>query len=93
MYTKVFFKDLEENYPGNLECTTIYELNNSNEISISYNATSDQDTIVNMTNHNYWNFHGHKNSYQNITDHVVKMNLNIFVKMIKAQYPLANCLM
>tara|TARA_B100000575_G_scaffold288244_1_gene287960 strand:- start:1059 stop:2117 length:1059 start_codon:yes stop_codon:yes gene_type:complete len=69
-----FSKDLEENYPGNLECRAIYELNNNNEISISYNSKSDQDTIVNMTNHNYWNFHGHKNYYQNITDHVVKID-------------------
>ena len=67
---------LEENYPGNLDCKTIYELNNNNEILISFNATTDQDTIVNMTNHNYWNFHGHKNNYKNITDHVVRISSN-----------------
>ena len=69
-------KHLEENYPGNLNCKTIYELNNNNEILISFNATTDQDTIVNMTNHNYWNFHGHKDNYKNITDHVVKISSN-----------------
>ena len=50
---------MEENYPGNLDCTVSYELNNNNELLIDFEATSDEDTIVNMTNHNYWNFHGH----------------------------------
>ena len=67
---------MEENYPGNLKCRTIYSLNNDNEFSISFEAESDQDTIVNITNHNYWNFHGHDNYYQNITDHFVKINSN-----------------
>ena len=43
---------------------------------ISFHATTDQDTIVNMTNHNYWNFHGHKDNYKNITEHVVKISSN-----------------
>ena len=50
---------LEEKYPGNLSCTTQYKFNNKNEFSICYSATTDEDTIVNITNHNYWNFHGH----------------------------------
>ena len=65
---------LEENYPGNLDCKAIYELNNNNEILISFYATSDQDTIINMTNHNYWNFHGHRDNYQDITQHVVQIS-------------------
>ena len=67
-------KNLEENYPGNLECKTIYELNNNNEILITFEATTDEDTIINLTNHNYWNFHGHNNYYQNITNHFVKID-------------------
>ena len=50
---------MEENYPGNLDCKVIYELNNNNELLINFQATTDQDTLVNLTNHNYWNFHGH----------------------------------
>ena len=69
-------ENLEENYPGNLECKTIYELNNNNEIIISYHATTDEDTIINMTNHNYWNFHGHHKNYQNISDHIVQIVSN-----------------
>ena len=57
--------DMEENYPGNLDCKVIYELNNNNELLINFQAISDQDTLVNLTNHNYWNFHGHGVHYQN----------------------------
>ena len=66
--------DMEENYPGNLDCTVTYELNNDNDLLIDFQAISDQDTIVNMTNHNYWNFHGHGNNYQNNEDHIVYIN-------------------
>ena len=71
---KYLSKDMEENYPGNLDCTVIYELNNNNELSINFEAISDQDTIVNMTNHNYWNFHGHGDNYQNNENHVIYIN-------------------
>ena len=71
-----FSKDLEEGYPGNLECKVSYTLNNNNEFIIKYRAKSDKDTIVNMTNHNYWNFHGHKNFYKKITDHSVRILSN-----------------
>ena len=71
---KYLSKDMEENYPGSLDCTVSYELNNNNELLIDFGATSDKDTIVNMTNHNYWNFHGHGDNYQNNEDHVVCIN-------------------
>ncbi len=67
---------LEENYPGNLHCKTTYELNDNNEIIIIFEAFTDRDTIVNLTNHNYWNFHGHKDFYQNISDHYVRIDSN-----------------
>jgi len=60
---------LEEKYPGNLSCTTQYKFNSKNEFSICYSATTDEDTIVNITNHNYWNFHGHNDYYGKILDH------------------------
>ncbi len=80
-------KHLEENYPGNLYCKTIYELNDKNEISIIFKASSDQDTIVNLTNHNYWNFHGHKDFYQNISDHYVKIVSNYVCENDKNSIP------
>ena len=65
---------LEENYPGNLYCKTKYSFNNDNELKISFFAETDQDTIVNLTNHNYWNFHGHDNHYNNIENHHIEIN-------------------
>ena len=66
-------KNLEEGYPGSLNCKVTYTLNNNNEFIISNSAISDADTIVNITNHNYWNFHGHGDHYKNIADHTVKI--------------------
>lgn len=47
--------DGEEGYPGNLEADVIYSLTPDNEVAIEYTAVCDTDTIVNMTNHSYFN--------------------------------------
>lgn len=50
--------DGEENYPGNLTVKVSYELTDENELKISYDADTDADTIVNFTNHSYFNLNG-----------------------------------
>ena len=65
---------LEEGYPGNVKCYSTYSLNNKNEFIIKFKAISDRDTIINFTNHNYWNFHGHQKNYKNIINHKVMIN-------------------
>lgn len=69
---------LEEGYPGELECKVTYSLTNKNEFIIDFVAETHHDTIINLTNHNYWNFHGHKNRYQNILNHFVKINAKLY---------------
>lgn len=65
-------KDGEEGYPGNLDATVTYVLNDANEWHINYKATTDQPTPINLTQHCYFNLAGHDSG--TILDHLLTIN-------------------
>lgn len=69
-------KDGEGGYPGNLTVKVIYTLTNDNTVKIEYTATTDKTTIVNLTNHAYFNLSGAGSA--TITDHLLKIDADAF---------------
>ncbi len=71
--------DGEENYPGNLEVTCIYTLNEKSELGIQYFAETDKTTVVNLTNHSYFNLSGHR---ENILNHTLELTATKMTEMV-----------
>lgn len=68
--------DGEEGYPGKVEAVVTYSLNDENELTIDYRASSDQDTVVNLTNHSYFDLSGQLAG--NILEHRVTIYADTF---------------
>ncbi len=69
-------KDGEEGFPGNLQVKVTYTLTEDNSIRIDYYAVGDKDTVINLTNHSYFNLSGHASG--NILKHKLMLNADKF---------------
>jgi aldose 1-epimerase len=69
-------KDGEEGYPGSLTSTVIYTVTDNNELKLDYSATTDKDTILNLTNHSYFNLAGQGEG--DILQHLVMLKADKF---------------
>ncbi|WP_418262466.1 aldose epimerase family protein [Flavobacterium faecale] len=74
---KYISKDMEEGFPGNLTVYVTYTLTNDNTLGVQYEATTDKTTVVNLTQHSYFNLSG--DFSKTITNHEVVIDADQFV--------------
>lgn len=75
----------EEGYPGNLNLKVRYTITEKNELKLSYKAISDEDTLVNLTNHSYFNLSG--NCKENILSHYLYVDSDFLVELNEKEVP------
>ena len=77
--------DMEAGFPGNVRAKVTYTVTNDNAIKIDYEAVSDKKTIINMTNHTYFNLEGHDAG--NIENTVLQLNCSKYTPVVKGAIP------
>lgn len=78
-------KDGEDGYPGELKSTVIYTLTENDALEVTYEATTDKKTIINLTQHSYFNLSG--DFSKNILDHVVTINADAYLPVDNTLIP------
>jgi len=76
-------KDGEEGYPGTLKVKAVYTVTEDNALRLDFTATTDKDTVVNLTHHSYFNFAG----TGDILGHVVYLNADKFTPVDSTLIP------
>lgn len=78
-------KDGEMGFPGNKKITMIYSLSEDNALKLAYHVSADADTIVNLTNHTYFNLAGHKAG--KIEDHLLQLHAGNYTPVVPGAIP------
>ncbi|MCY2687525.1 aldose epimerase family protein [Salinimicrobium sp. TH3] len=78
-------KDMEEGYPGKLDVVVMYKLNEDNSLDLEYEATTNKKTIVNLTQHSYFNLSG--DFEEKVLDHRVEINADAFLPVDQSVIP------
>ena len=77
--------DGDQGYPGNMHVEATYTWSDDNSLTLSIKATTDAPTIINLTNHTYWNLDGEDSG--SILDHVLKLNASRWLATSEALIP------
>ncbi len=77
--------DGDQGYPGALAMHVTYELTEDNELRLIYDAVPDADTVINMTNHSYFNLDGHKSG--DVLDEIVTLDADYYTKADSESIP------
>lgn len=81
-----FSKDGEEGFPGNLTLKVLYSVTNENELKLTYHATTDKPTVLNVTNHAFFNLAGE--GIGDVLDHELMVNADTFTPTNATSIPL-----
>jgi aldose 1-epimerase len=79
-------KDGEDGFPGNLNVEVTYQLTKKNELKLTYKAETDRETVINFTNHSFFNLDGEGSP--TVFDHVLKINANKYLTLTEDKLPL-----
>ena len=88
LHLKTSSFDGENGFPGSIKVEVIYRFDNKNQLTIDYKAKSNTPTIINLTNHCYFNLNGHGSN--NATDHHLKINSQHYTPLNTDMVPTGN---
>lgn len=82
---EIFSPDGDQGFPGNFTGSVTYELTEENQVVLHYQGSADADTIVNMTNHSYFNLAGQEAGAEAMLNHVVQIHASEYTPVCDAE--------